>query len=362
MERRKFNKTLIASFGALGMSHSLLGNKFLHSNSKKLGIALVGLGNYASKQLAPALLETSLCELKAIVTGTASKIPQWKKTYGLNDNQVYNYQNFDSIINNPEVDIVYVVLPNNMHKEYTLRAFKANKHVICEKPLALNSIEANEMIAASKKAKRELYVGYRLHYEPHHQEVIRLCREKTFGKIKHFEGGFGFRAGNSNQWRLKKQFGGGALMDVGVYVIQGARYTIGEEPISVTAREYKTDKIKFKEVDELITWQMEFPSGAIANCTTSFAASTNHLFVAAEKGFIRLSPSYTYSKISGYTRKYAFDFQQVNQQALHMDGISNHLINDVPHLNTGGDEGLRDMKVIDAIFKSAAADGKKIMV
>ena len=105
---------------------------------------------------------------------------------------------------------------------------------------------------------------------------------------------------------------------------------------------------------------MEFPSGAIANCTTSFAASTNHLFVAAEKGFIRLSPSYTYSKVSGSTRKYAFDFQQGNQQALHMDGISNHLITGIPHLNTGGYEGLRDMKVIDAIFKSASADGKKV--
>ena len=362
MERRKFNKTILASLGSIGISHSLLGVKPLYPKNKKLGIALVGLGNYATKQLGPALLETSFCELKAIVTGTASKIPQWKKKYGLSDSQVYNYENFDTIINNPEVDIVYVVLPNNMHKEYTLRAFRANKHVICEKPLALNAIEANEMIEASRLVDRKLYVGYRLHYEPHHQEVIRLCRKKTFGRIKHFEGGFGFHIRNSNQWRLKKQYGGGALMDVGIYVIQGARYSIGEEPISVTAREYKTDKIKFKEVDELIVWQMEFPSGAIASCTTSFAASTNHLFVAAEKGFIRLSPSYTYGKISGYTRKYAFDFQQVNQQALHMDGISNHLINGMPHLNTGGDEGLKDMKVIDAIFKSAAADGKKVVI
>ena len=363
MKRRKFNKTILTSLGTIGISNLTFGNKFISKNNKKLGIALVGLGNYSTRRLAPALEETSMCELKAIVTGTPSKIPQWKKKYGLSDNQVYNYENFDSIVYNPEVDIVYVVLPNNMHKEYTLRAFKANKHVICEKPLALNAIEAEEMIKASKRANKELYVGYRLHYEPNHQETIRLCRDQAFGKIKHFEGGFGFRLTKPNVWRLKKQYGGGALMDVGIYVIQAARYTIGEEPISVTAIEYKTDKIKFKEVDELIVWQMEFPSGAVASCTTSFAASTNHLFVAAEKGFIRLSPSYsTHGKISGYTRKYPFDFQEVNQQALHMDGISNHLINGVPHLNTGGDEGLRDMKVIDAIFKSASADGKKVLI
>ena len=151
-------------------------------------------------------------------------------------------------------------------------------------------------------------------------------------------------------------------MDVGVYVIQGARYTIGEEPIAITAREYKTDNVKFKEVDELITWQMEFPGGAVANCTTSFSAGTNHLFVAAEKGFIRLSPSYTYNGVKGYTRNYPFEFPKVNQQALHMDGISNYLTNGVPHLNTGGDEGLRDMKIIDAIFASAASDGKRIII
>ena len=151
MKRRKFNKTILTSLGTIGISNLTFGNKFISKNNKKLGIALVGLGNYSTRRLAPALEETSMCELKAIVTGTPSKIPQWKKKYGLSDNQVYNYENFDSIVYNPEVDIVYVVLPNNMHKEYTIRAFKANKHVICEKPLALNAIEAEEMIKASKK-------------------------------------------------------------------------------------------------------------------------------------------------------------------------------------------------------------------
>ena len=89
-----------------------------------------------------------------------------------------------------------------MHKEYTLRAFQAGKHVICEKPLAMNAQEAAEMVAAGKKANRQLFVGYRLHYEPHHREAIRLCQTEAFGKIKFFEGGFGFRIGNPNQWRF----------------------------------------------------------------------------------------------------------------------------------------------------------------
>jgi len=361
MKRRKFNQSLANTITAMSLSPSFayIPNTF---GKKKLGIALVGLGNYASRQLAPALMETNMCELKGIVTGTPSKIDLWKKTYNLKDHQIYNYDNFDNIANNEEIDIVYVVLPNHMHKAFTIRAFQAGKHVICEKPMAMNAQEATQMIEEGKKTNRELFIGYRLHYEPHHREIIRLCQTEAFGKIKFFEGGFGFRAGNPNQWRLKKACGGGALMDVGIYVIQAARYTTGQEPIAVSAREFKTDLVKFKEVDELITWQMEFPNGLVANCTTSFSASTNHLYVASEKGFIRLSPAYTYSGLSGYTRKYKFDFPQVNQQALHMDGIANTIMNGVPHLNVGGEEGLRDMKIIDAIFKSIEEDGKRVMI
>ena len=361
MKRRKFSQSLMTSIAGLSLASSL-GNRRLSFGQKKLGIALVGLGNYATRQLAPALLETQMCALKGIVTGTPAKIDKWKKSYDLKDHQIYNYDNFESIANNDEIDIVYVVLPNNMHKEFTLKAFRAGKHVICEKPMAMNSLEAAEMVVAGKKAKRELFIGYRLHYEPHHREIIRLCKSEVFGKIKFFEGGFGFRVGNPNKWRLKKAYGGGALMDVGIYVIQAARYTIGHEPIAVSAREFKTDPVKFKEVDELITWQMEFPDGEVANCTTSFSASTNHFFVAAEKGNIRLSPAYTYGLLAGNTSKYKFDFPKVNQQALHMDGIADSLINGVPHLNVGGEEGLRDMKIIDAIFKSVAQDGKQVLI
>ena len=361
MERRKFTQSLATSIAGISLAPGIENNP-LKISKNKLGIALVGLGNYATRQLAPALLETHMCELKGIVTGTPSKIDRWKKTYDLKDHQIYNYDNFDSIANNDEIDIVYVVLPNNMHKEYTLKAFQAGKHVICEKPLAMNAQEATEMIAAGKKVKRKLFVGYRLHYEPHHREAIRLCEIETFGKIKFFEGGFGFRIGNPNQWRLKKEYGGGALMDVGIYVIQGARYTIGQEPIAVTAREFKTDPVKFKEVDELITWQMEFLEGVVANCTTTFSASTNHLYVAAEKGYIRVSPAYGYSGIGGHTQKNKFDFPQVNQQALHMDGISNTLMNAILDLNVRGEEGLRDMKIIDAIFSSVKQDGKRVMI
>jgi predicted dehydrogenase len=325
---------------------------------KKLGIALVGLGYYAKNLLAPALEKTEDCYLAGIVTGTPSKIPEWKEKYNIADKNVYSYDTFDKIKDNPDIDIIYVVLPNSMHKEYTIRAAKAGKHVICEKPMALNPAECREMIAACDKAKVKLAIGYRLHSEPHTQEIMRLAREKDFGAVKLIEAADGFRIGDPTQWRLKKALaGGGAMYDVGVYCINGARYSTGEQPIAVTAQEYKTDPVKFKEVDETITWQMEFSSGAVATCTTTYAASTERLYVAYEKGWAELRPAFGYGPIKGKTNKGEMDIPHTVHQALQMDDFS-RCVKEGKESPVNGYEGLKDLLVVEAIYKSIAS-GKK---
>ncbi len=204
-----------------------------------------------------------------------------------------------------------------MHAEFTIRAAKAGKHVICEKPMAVSAVEAQSMIDACDAAKRKLYIGYRLHYEPHNVEAMRLGQENVFGNLKYVQTEFGFRIGDPSQWRLKKALaGGGAMMDVGIYALQAARYVTGEEPVLVTAQEYKTDPVKFAEVDETITWQLTFPSGCVASCSTSYAMSQHRLYAAAESGWFALRPAYGYGGIAGETSKGPMDFPEVNQQAL----------------------------------------------
>ncbi|WOK05239.1 Gfo/Idh/MocA family oxidoreductase [Imperialibacter roseus] len=328
---------------------------------KKLGIALVGLGYYAKNLLAPALEKTGECYLAGIVTGTPSKIPEWKEKYNIADKNVYSYDTFDKIKDNPDIDIIYVVLPNSMHKEYTIRAAKAGKHVICEKPMALNPAECREMIAACDKAKVKLAIGYRLHSEPHTQEIMRLKREKDFGAVKLVEAADGFKIGDPTQWRLKKALaGGGAMYDVGVYCINGARYATGEQPIAVTAQEYKTDPVKFKEVDETITWQMEFSSGAVATCTTTYAASTERLYVAYEKGWAELRPAFGYGPIKGKTNKGEMDIPHTIHQALQMDDFS-RCVKENKESPVNGYEGLKDLLVVEAIYKSIGS-GKRELV
>src|SRR5690606_13779590 len=142
-----------------------------------LGWALVGLGSLRKNQIAPALLKTTHSKLAAVVTGTPAKGVEWREKYGLAESRVYDYGNFDRIIDDKEVDVVYIVLPNSMHHEYVIRAAKAGKHVFCEKPMANTAKECREMIAACEKAGVKLGIGYRCQFEAHHREAIRFARE-----------------------------------------------------------------------------------------------------------------------------------------------------------------------------------------
>ena len=325
---------------------------------KKLGVALVGMGYYAEHKLATALQETRNCYLAGIVTGKPEKAEKFKKKYNLPDTNIYNYETFDRIADNKDIDIIYVVLPNSMHAEYVIRAAKAGKHVITEKPMGISVKECQQMIDACKKVGVKLSVGYRLHFEPFTQEAMRIGQQKVFGKVKLVESSDGFKIGDPTQWRLKKSLsGGGAMMDVGVYAIQAARYSTGEEPISVTAQEYKTDPVKFKEVDETIFWQMEFPSGAVSNSATTYASSTERLFISAENGWVELRPAYGYGPLAGRTSKGELNLPQTNHQALQMEDFAKCILEN-KESSVSGEEGLKDMKVVEAIYR-AIASGKK---
>ena len=332
---------------------------------EKLGIALVGLGKYSSTQLAPALQETRNCYLAGIVTGTPAKAKAWKKQYNIPDSNIYNYKNFDDIIENKEIDVVYIVLPNSMHAEYTIRAAKAGKHVICEKPMATNVKDAEAMIKACHENNVQLAIGYRLHYEPFHLRVMRLGQDKIFGKVKSIEArdSGNLTDGYPDIWRLRKDLaGGGPLMDLGIYCVQGALYTMGKNPLSVSAKFGPvTNPSYFYEVEESISWKMEFDDDVIAECSSSYSADENILAGTAENGWWKISPAYSYEGKEGITSQGKMDLPNINEQAKQMDSqVESFMNNLMPE--TSGEMGLRDMKILMAIYESARADGKKIIL
>ncbi|PLK46340.1 Gfo/Idh/MocA family protein [Emticicia sp. TH156] len=329
---------------------------------RKLGIALVGLGSYAKNQLAVGLEKTTNCYLAGIVTGTPAKAEEWMKKYNIPKKNVYNYQNFDQIADNKDIDIVYVVLPNSMHPEFVIRAAKAGKHVMCEKPMANTVEECQEMIKACKDAGVQLGVGYRMHFEPFTKEVIRMSREKVFGDLRFIQSNFGFRIGDPTQWRLKKAMaGGGPLMDVGIYCVQAARYVTGKEPLAVTAQFGPiTDPERFKDVEESVSWQFDFPDAVTVNGFTSYKTNIEQLFITADKGFMHLSPAYSYGPIKGRTSQGDLHLPVVHHQANMLEAICKEFLETKqfpPHIS--GEEGLKDARILSAIYE-AAGNGKKI--
>jgi predicted dehydrogenase len=350
--RRDFIRNGSISAGTLVLA-SALSSLAACRTDKKIGIALVGLGGYSTGQLAPALQHTKNCYLAGIVTGTPAKAVEWSKKYNIPQKNIYNYQNFDEIANNPDIDIVYIVLPVSMHKEFTIRGAKAGKHVLCEKPMALNANDCREMIDACKKADRLLSIGYRLHFEPHTQEVMRLGQKQVFGKVTQIDTGNGFTYnGNPNAWRLKKAMaGGGGLMDMGIYSIQGSRYTLGQEPMAVKATQEKTRPDFFKEVDETVFWELKFPGGAKVTGKSSYNNDWAYLRVTAEKGNFELEPAYGYGGLDGKINGKPMNIPNIIQQAAQMDDfvtcVTLNKQSRVP-----GEEGLKDMKVVDAIYRS----------
>ncbi|WP_411030878.1 Gfo/Idh/MocA family protein [Spongiimicrobium sp. 3-5] len=365
LSRRAFNTTVGKGIGAAALMTPLTwayGSPNTHKSQKKLGMALVGLGSYSTYQLAPALQDTQFCKLSGIVTGTPKKEVQWMQQYGIPKESVYNYDNFDDIANNDTIDIVYVVLPNSMHADFCIRAAKAGKHVICEKPMAMNVAECDAIIDACQEAGVKLSVGYRLHSEPYTQEVKRMVSEKTFGNVKYLSADAAYNSrGNPDQWRLNKALsGGGALMNMGVYAIQSAIYGTGENPTSVTAQEFSTRPEYFKDTDETVTAQFEFPSGAVANIFTSHNVNANRLYASCDRGWFELNPANHYGPLRGSTSSgRTIEFPHERQQKLQMDDFASHILSGTPN-KVPGAMGKRDMIIVEAIYKSIAEGNVKI--
>ena len=364
ISRRKFNKTFSKAAGGAALLGGLPLACAMGSDKKpqdRLGVALVGLGGYSTYQLAPALQDTEYCYLAGIVTGTPEKERIWAQRYGISKDHIYNYQSFDEIANDDSIDIVYVVLPNSMHAEFSIRAAKAGKHVICEKPMAMNVSECDAIMEACKAANVKLGIGYRLHSEPYTKEIKRFVREKTFGNVQYISADAAYNSrGNPNQWRLNKRLsGGGALMNMGVYSIQSIIYGTGQNPTSVTAQEFSTRPEYFKETDETITAQFELPGGAVGHMMTSHNARANRLYASCDSGWFELDPASTYIPLAGRTSRGALSFRQESQQKLQMDDFARHILQGTPNV-APGEMGKRDMIIVEAIYRSIREGNKKI--
>lgn len=330
---------------------------------QRVGYALVGLGHLTLNQLLPAFGSCKKSKVVALVSGSPEKMQKVAQQYGVKKESCYSYADYDKLADNKDVQAIYIVLPNGMHAEYTVRGAQAGKHILCEKPMANTAAECQTMIDACKKADRKLMIAYRIQYEPHHRMVREMIQKEQFGKVKNIMANNGQNSDNPDHWRFDKALaGGGSLPDVGLYCLNTIRYLLGEEPTEVMGYIHNTpDDPRFKEVEEQVNWLMKFPSGVQTSCATSYGHHDDKNYkVLADKGWIKMDPAFTYTNLELETSQAQGKENQIvqhkiadkDQFALEMDHFSECILaNKVPF--TPGEEGLQDQKIMEAIYQSA---------
>lgn len=366
ISRRRFLGTSIATIGAASLAQLGVGSLLAAEETRPLGYAFVGLGDFARNHLLPGIAKCKYCKPVALVSGHADKAAAVAKQYGIESSNIYNYDNFDSIKNDPRIDVVYIVLPNGMHAEYTIRAFQAGKHVLCEKPMANTTEECRAMIAAGKAAGKRLQIGYRMHWDSPTLACIDALRSGKIGPIQIIQTETGFTIGDPTQWRLNKKLaGGGCMMDIGIYSLSAARYFSGEEPTEVFAHTYAdTNDPHFKEVEQHCDFQLKFPSGVLASGLSSYNTNMNRYVIHGRRGQCLIEPgqSYTGNKFQinhGHGFE-AVEVTEADQFVGEMDGFAQALAGNAQFKATG-EEGLQDMRIIEAMYESART-GRSVKV
>jgi len=354
-----FTRRDFAKLGALGLAAQFVPALNSQAPARKIGYAIIGLGRIADHFMR-GILDTSNSQVTALVSGHRDKAESIAAKYGVPTSSIYSYENFDEIAHNKAVDAVYVALPNSMHAEYTIRAAKAGKHVLCEKPMATSVADCEAMIAACKAAGVKLMIAYRCHYEPTNLRAVKLIREGALGKVQSIESAFGFNIG-AGEWRLNRQLaGGGPLFDVGIYSLNACRYLTGEEPAQISAHASVIDRDgRFDQVEENVSWTMKFPSGIVANCITTYGAAMDGYFrVYGSKGWLQVDNAFVYEGL--HLRA---DFSGTQLDELNPARDPSHFMAEAAHFSRNiregteprspGEEGLRDMRYITEIYRSA---------
>ena len=337
----------------------------------RMRYAVVGLGTFAVGQMLPAMVASSRSRVTAFVSGNPQKARDLGARYGVQ--RFYDYAGFDKIAQDNEIDCVYIALPVGLHAEYTIRALKAGKHVLCEKPMAVSSAECEAMIAAAKAAGKQLGIAYRVHFEPNNVEAVRLLKAGEIGALRYFSGDAGFVVHPDyppHKWRLTKALGGGGSMfDIGIYALNAALMCVDEAPVSVGAV-YSTPAgdPRFQEVEGGVDWRLRFASGISAQGSSSYTyAYVTRQRMFGTEGAITMDPASEYANIAMNMQRGTQPPQilragdPMSQFVAQVDGFSEAVSAGKPHL-TPGEMGLRDIRLIEAIYRSADAEGAVVKV
>jgi predicted dehydrogenase len=333
------------------------------AKDQRVGFAVVGLGRLALGQILPAMGKSKYCKPTALVSGDRQKALKIAAQYGIKESSIYDYSTYDQIVQNPDVQVIYIVLPNSMHADYTVRGARARKHILCEKPMATTVRDCERMIAACSQANVKLMIAYRSQYEPNDLALVKMIRSGKLGTLRQYIATNSQNQADPSQWRLKQSLaGGGCMPDVGLYCLNAARFLSNEEPyeIQATIRQPKDDP-RFTEVEASCQVIAKFPSGFTASFNSGYDAhKSQFLRIEGSEAFAELNPAFAYHGIKlrysklvdGKEIMHVPAIEEKDQFAEEMDHMALCVEKSLkPH--TPGEEGLQDQRITDAIYESA---------
>ena len=384
VSRRIFTHNGVAAMLAAGTAPAFVTHARADEPNKKLGMAVVGLGGYATRSIGPEIAACQHVRLAGVVTGDAEKGKSWAKEHGFEQDAIYSYSNFDKIVSDDRIDFVHIALPNSMHAEFAIRAAQAGKHVMVEKPMAISSQQCENMIAAAKQAGVLLGVNYRLHWEPHHVTATERLSGLAVGDLANgnyeFSWGYARALTGPNKDKVKKWLldpkmaGGGALFDTGVYPIQAACYLTGREPVAVRGFPATRHSELFpKGIEETMSYELLFDDGFQALCRASYSQSFHQCTTLGPKGSVEILPGQKGSVFgqSGtgnpnpkrlFVNKKEIELKQTLQQAVLLDAFAVAIKQGNKTFRTPGEMGLRDIRIVERVYESAAKGGLKVSV
>jgi xylose dehydrogenase (NAD/NADP) len=328
---------------------------------QRINWGILGCAGIAEKAFIPAVRASRNGALAGIAARDEGRAKAWAGRFGFRR----SYRDYQELVEDPAIDAVYNPLPNDLHAEWSIRAMRAGKYVLCEKPMALNAPEVRDMIAAAEAGGVQLMEGFMYKFHPQMDKTLALIGAGKIGDIRTVHASFTFRFERDGaNYRWSPAMGGGALYDVGCYTISVARLVFDEEPVSVFARARKDPG---SGVDMTTAAVLEFPGGRFAQCDSSFESQfQSRLLVVGTEGTLGLDRAFSAKDfdvaielVRGDKRE-AVRVQRADMFTLMVEHFGDAVMGKTA-LRYPAADALNNMRAIDACFESIRTGRPVIM-
>lgn len=319
---------------------------------------ILSTARHGEKTMLPAFRQARETEVVAIASRDVERARAYAQQHGI----PVSYGSYEALLDDPNIDAIYIPLPNNMHKEWAIKAAQAGKHVLCEKPIALNAAEAEEMVAAFAEAGRVLAETFQWRHHPQAHAVRELIEDGTIGEVRFIDAGFSFLIAREDDIRLDPALGGGSLYDVGCYPVSLARFMVQDEPLAVTAQAHWTER----GVDDRMAATLEFPNGVLAHINCGFSLPLRRYYeVVGSLGSLYVNRAYNpIGDRSSEIVRYGDDRMMIETVQLEPANSYTLMVEDFNRAVTGeapprfpAEDAVKNMRVIDALYRSAREGG-----